>query len=95
MNKSKNASAKSTVKNKKKSSDELAVTSPINKTKLLLSLLRQEEGATIKELQEASGWQAHSVQGFLSGTIKKKLDLNIVTKMRRTGERSYRIVEHE
>ena len=43
------------------------------KSDTLLKLLNSKRGATIVQLQEASGWQSHSVRGFLSGTVKKKL----------------------
>lgn len=38
----------------------------------VLRLLAREEGATLAQLQEATGWQAHSVRGYLAGTLKKK-----------------------
>jgi hypothetical protein len=37
---------------------------------LLIALLEKSKGATLAELMKASGWQAHSVCGFLSGTLK-------------------------
>ena len=40
-----------------------------------LDLLRRAEGATLTELMAATGWQAHSVRGFLSGTVRKRLQL--------------------
>ena len=38
-----------------------------------------------------TGWQAHSVRGVLSGTLKKKLGLAVVSEMTEAGERRYRI----
>jgi len=61
------------------------------KTDRLLKLLRSKRGATIKQLQSASGWQAHSVRGFLSGTVKKKLGLTLVAKTSENGARRARI----
>ncbi len=40
-----------------------------------LSLLERTEGASIAELQQATGWQAHSVRGFLAGTVGKMADV--------------------
>jgi len=39
---------------------------------VLTGMLARPEGATLAAMQEASGWQAHSVRGFLAGTLKKK-----------------------
>lgn len=58
----------------------------------ILSLLSQRNGATIPEMMQATEWQQHSVRGFLAGTIKKKLGLNL-TSSKSDGElRRYRIV---
>ena len=44
---------------------------PQTKTEACLALLVRPEGASLAELQQLTGWQAHSVRGFLSGTVKK------------------------
>ncbi|MEM7291374.1 MAG: DUF3489 domain-containing protein [Pseudomonadota bacterium] len=59
----------------------------------LLKLLRSKRGATIKQLQQASGWQVHSVRGFLSGTVRKKLGHELTSKTDKKGARRYQIVE--
>lgn len=43
-----------------------------NKTEQVLSLLGRSSGASIPELMKSTGWQAHSVRGFLAGSLKKK-----------------------
>lgn len=52
---------------------------PITTTKAakILSLLRRNNGATIAELAKVTSWQAHSVRGFMSGTLKKKQGIQI------------------
>ena len=60
-----------------------------SKHDLILSLLRRKQGATIAELQKVSGWQAHSVRGFLSGTVKKRLGLSLQSAKGKNDERRY------
>lgn len=49
-----------------------------SKTDLVLGLLKRSGGATAEELMKATGWQPHSVRGFLSGTVRKKMGLNVL-----------------
>jgi len=62
-----------------------------SKTITLLKLLRSNKGASIAQLQQASGWQAHSVRGFLAGTVKRRLGLTVLSKVSQSGERLYSI----
>ncbi len=62
-----------------------------SKAAKILELLKRPGGATSKELQKASGWQPHSVRGFLSGTVGKKLGLTVVSTKEEDGERSYSV----
>ena len=62
-----------------------------SKAAKILDLLKRADGATLKELMKATSWQAHSVRGFLSGTIRKKLGLNVVSNKAADGERTYSI----
>jgi uncharacterized protein DUF3489 len=62
-----------------------------SKVEKILDLLKRPEGATLKGLMKATDWQAHSVRGFLSGTIRKKLGLNVVSTKSEDGERTYSI----
>jgi Protein of unknown function (DUF3489) len=57
----------------------------------ITALLKRNSGATLDELTAASGWQAHSVRGFLSGTLKKKLGLTVTSERGEDGVRRYRI----
>ncbi len=67
-----------------------AGTQPTSKIEAVIALLRRPKGANIKDLMEATGWQAHSVRGAISGAIKKKLGLNVMSE--KTGTvRLYRI----
>ena len=62
-----------------------------SKTATILDVLKREGGVTSKELMTATGWQTHSVRGFLSGTVGKKLGLKVVSAKGESGERSYSI----
>jgi hypothetical protein len=62
-----------------------------SKTNSLLKLLRSKNGASLPQLVTASGWQAHSVRGFLAGTVKNRLGLKLDTYCSASGERRYRL----
>ena len=62
-----------------------------SKSAQVLDLLKRPDGATLAELMKATGWQAHSVRGFLSGTIGKKMGLTVVSNKAEDGERTYSI----
>jgi hypothetical protein len=57
----------------------------------VLALLRREEGATLQDLMSATGWQAHSIRGFLSGALGKKMGLTVESAKREDGTRVYSI----
>jgi Protein of unknown function (DUF3489) len=62
-----------------------------SKQQTCLDLLGRREGATIEELEEATGWQKHSVRGFLAGAVRKKLGLTLISEKPDAGPRRYRI----
>lgn len=64
-----------------------------NKTELVLKRLRSTKGTTITALMEVTGWQAHSVRGFLSAIVRKKLGLDLTSEIGKDGQRRYRIAE--
>jgi hypothetical protein len=61
------------------------------KTAKVLDLLKRSGGATLKELMKATGWQAHSVRGFLSGTLGKKMGLTVKSTKAADEERRYSV----
>jgi len=64
----------------------------VTKHDRILTLLSRREGATVLEMMETTGWQQHSVRGFLAGTVKKKLGLTLVSSKTSGDLRRYRIV---
>jgi hypothetical protein len=61
-----------------------------NKTELVISMLRQADGATLDQLMAATKWQAHSVRGFLSRKVSRDLGLPLQS-YQRDGHRVYAI----
>jgi len=64
---------------------------PQTKKHIALSLLERSKGASIAEMQNAMGWQAHSVRGFLAGTVRKLPGVSLVSEKSERGPRRYRI----
>ncbi len=65
------------------------VTRPGSKTAEVLGMLRHPKGATLRQLMQATGWQAHSVRGFISGTLGKKMHLPVISAKGDDGLRRY------
>jgi len=57
----------------------------------ILALLKRGNGATLAEMTKATGWQVHSVRGFLSGTVKKRLGLKLIADQTEGKDRRYKI----
>ena len=62
-----------------------------SKAAKIIDLLNRPDGATLTEIMKVSNWQAHSVRGFISGTLNKKMGLTVVSRKGENGERSYSI----
>ena len=58
---------------------------------MLIAMLRRPEGATVAQVIEATGWQKHTVRGAISGALKKKRGLEVISDKSEGGERIYRI----
>lgn len=61
------------------------------KQALLISMLRRPEGVNMPEIVAATGWQAHSARGAMSGALGKKLGLVVVSARDDARGRVYRI----
>ncbi len=94
------ATAKNAEKRRKGSSKAKAAKTPAaskapassgSKIESLITLLRRKTGATITDAMEATGWQAHSVRGAISGTLKKKQGLTVTSEVEGPRGRVYRI----
>ena len=74
-----------------KSTKKAAGTRDGSKAAKVLDLLKRPGGATAKELMKTTGWQPHSVRGFLSGTVSKKMGMAVTSTKGEDGERTYSI----
>ena len=57
----------------------------------MIDLMRRSQGATLAEIMKLTGWQAHTVRGFVSGTLIKKLGLKVESFRSDEKERTYRV----
>jgi Protein of unknown function (DUF3489) len=57
----------------------------------VLALLRRPTGATIAGVMRSTGWQSHTVRGFLTAVVRKKLGLKLASE-KADGGRVYRII---
>lgn len=59
----------------------------------VLALLRRKDGATLDEIMQQTGWARHSVRGFISGTVSKRMGLKVESTKNEAGERTYHIAK--
>jgi hypothetical protein len=64
-----------------------------SKTAAVLALIQRAKGATLAEIMDATGWQPHSVRGFVSGTLGKKMGLKVESTKREDGVRVYSLAK--
>ncbi len=62
-----------------------------SKKAIVLEMLKRPDGASLKDIMDATSWQAHSVRGFISGSLTKKMGLNVESFKREDGARAYRV----
>lgn len=76
---------------KTKTTPKRAAPADESKKDVVLRLLRRQNGASIAEIAAETAWLPHSVRGFLTATVKKKLELPLVSTKEAGGERRYHI----
>ena len=68
-----------------------ATAKPGTKARTLIGLLKPKRGATIDDMMAETGWRAHSVRGFLAGSLKKRHGLEAISVKRDGEPRRYRL----
>lgn len=61
------------------------------KSAAIIALLKSKRGATIQDLMQATNWQAHSIRGFLAGSLSKRHGLAVTSVKLEGKERRYRV----
>ena len=62
-----------------------------SKKAIVLDMLKRPDGVTLADIMSATDWQAHSVRGFISGSLGKEMGLTVESFKRPDGVRAYRI----
>ena len=90
MARAQNIKTKSNASESKSSTAATAVTRETNKAATIVALLKSKRGTTIPELMEVTGWQSHSVRGFLAGALRTRHGLEPVSDKQDGENRRYR-----
>jgi hypothetical protein len=64
-----------------------------SKKAIVLDMLKRPAGATLADIMSATGWQAHSVRGFISGSLSKKMGISVESFKSESGDRAYRVAQ--
>jgi len=64
-----------------------------SKKATVIEMMRRKEGATLAEIAKATNWLNHSIRGFISGSLTKKMGLKVESTKNDAGDRTYRIVK--
>ena len=83
--------AKPASKKTAKKEAKASVPREFSKKAIVIDLMRRKEGATMAEIAKATDWQNHSIRGFISGNVTKKMGLKVESTKNEAGERVYRI----
>src|SRR5204862_2978175 len=85
--------AKTNNKAGKRKAAKATTTRAESKGAKILAMISRPKGATLSEIMKATDWQAHSVRGFISGALGKKMGLKVESVRREDGERVYTIAK--
>ena len=81
--------AKEKAPTSKKASKPVTESRDGSKKGIVIELLRRKDGATLAEIAKATDWQNHSIRGFISGQLTKKMGLTVESSKNEAGERTY------
>ncbi len=84
---------KKEAKASKKASKSAGIPAEFSKKGIVIDLLQRKGGATMAEIAKATDWQNHSIRGFISGQLTKKMGLTVESSRNEAGERTYRIAK--
>lgn len=69
--------------------------SPRGKLAIILEMLQREQGATVQEIMDETGWKRHTARGAISGQINKKWGFSIKKIVNEQGQKAYKVAEPE